>query len=354
MLRSDKRNFLFASIKQGPGVFVLFMVFVIAGCMLKPDAKVSRNARQPDWVLNTPVESGFLYGVGSGEVFGGNDASALSRAKDMARLELVKQIEVRVSGVVEQEIEEVTRNGLTKLTQKLRQSVKNRVPEFKLSHVTGVESHKSEDGKHVTVMVRLDVNKALQDLRRQIASLDTQLGDYASKLAQTPPGGLSTLRLVSPALVLSEQRAGLQARYNALAPGKRTAPLLTKAIQNLVRRIYQRIAQLKISVQPEGKAAQALQTGLIAQLTKKGIQISPEGQGDIQLFYKLRVNTIFREGTYFAITEGDIWIKDEAGRVVRALQAKAKGTSTDPKQAHSRSIAKLSDQLGRALLEALF
>lgn len=354
MLRSYKQNFLFASIKQCTGVFVLFMVFVIAGCMVKPDTKVSGDAHQPDWVLNTPVEPGFLYGVGSGEVFGGNDAGALSRAKDMARLELLKQVEVQVSGVVEQEIEEVTRNGLTKLTQKLRQSVKNRVPEFKLSHVTGVESHKAPNGKRVTVMVRLDVNKALQDLRRQIVSLDTQLGDYALKLVQTPPGGLSTLRLVSPALVLSEQRAGVQARYNALAPGKKRAPLLTKEIRDLVRQIYQRIAQLKISVQPEGKSARALQIGLIAQLTKKGIQISPEGQGDIQLFYDLRVNIISRDGTYFAITEGNIWVKDEAGRVVRALQAKAKGASTDPEEARSRSIGKLSGQLGKALLAALF
>jgi len=330
------------------------MAFVIVGCMSTPGGKGKRDGGQPDWILNTPVERGFLYGVGSAEIFGGNDAGALSRAKDMARVELVKQVEVEVSGEVEQEIEEVTRNNATQLTQNLRQSVKNRVPEFELSQVTGVESHKAANGKRVTVLVRLDVTKELQSLRRQIASLDEQLADYAQKLAQTAPGGMSTLRVISPALVLSEQRAGLQARYNALDPSKKTAPLLTLEIRNLVSQMYQRIAQLKISVQAEGQGARALRTGLIAQLTKKGIQISQSGQSDIQIVYNLHVNAVSREGTHFAITEGDIWIKDEAGRVVRALQAKAKGTSVDPEEARSRSIGKLSGQLGKALLEALF
>ncbi len=333
-------------------MFVL--LFVFSGCASAPGKQESRQESQPDWILDTPVEANFLYGVGAAEIFGGNDANALSRAKDIARVELVKQVEVEVSGEVAQEIEEVTRNGSTQLTESLRQSVKNRVPEFKLSHVTGVESHKDKQGKRVTAMVRLDVMKELQSLRRQIASLDEQLRDYAQKLAQTPPGGMSTLRVVSPALVLSEQRAGLQARYNALDPNKKTAPLLTKEIQDLVSKMYQRIAQLRISVQSEGRAVSALQTGLIGQLTKRGIQISESGQGDIQIVYNLRVNTVPRNGSYFAITEGDVWIKDEAGRVVRAFQAKAKGASVDPREARSRSIGKLSGQLGKVLLESLF
>ncbi len=357
MLRLNENLSFFISPLWGSRVFlVLLMALVVTGCMSKAPGTVKRagDELQPDWILNTPVERGFLYGVGAAEIFGGNDASALSRAKDMARVELVKQVEVQVSGEVEQEIEEVTRNESTQLTEKLRQSVKSRVPEFKLSQVTGVDSYKDDKGKRVTVMVRLDVMKELQSLGQQIASLDEQLADYAQKLAQTPPGGMSTLRVVSPALVLSEQRAGLQARYNALEPSKKTAPLLSPEIRDLLSQIYQRIAQLKISVKAEDRAARSLQTGLIAQLTKRGLQISESGQGDIQIVYNLHVNTVSRGGTHFAITEGDIWIKDEAGRVVRALQAKAKGTSVDPEEARSRSIAKLSGQLGKALLEALF
>jgi len=358
VLRLNQKNAVFTSLwRSKNSVFTLLLVLVVSGCMsTKTSDTIKRggDALQPDWILNTPVERGFLYGVGAAEIFGGNDANALSRAKDMARVELVKQVEVQVSGEVEQEIEEVTRNNSTQLTEKLRQSVKSKVPEFKLSQVKSVESYKDDRGKRVTVMVRLDVMQELQSLRQQVASLDEQLVDYAQKLALTPPGGMSTLRLVSPALVLSEQRAGLQARYNALEPGKKTSPLLTQEIRDLVSQMYQRIAQLKISVQAEGKSARALQTGLIAQLTKRGLQISQTGLGDIQIVYNLRVNVVSRGGTQFAITEGDIWIKDEAGRVVRALQAKAKGTSIDPEEARSRSIAKLSEQLGKALLEALF
>lgn len=354
MLRSDHKNILMGSLPLGLKLFVVwFGVFLLGACMSTPKIG-GGDTRQPDWILNTPVEPGFLYGVGSSEIFGGNDASALGRAKDIARVELVKQIEVKVSGEVSQEIEEVTRNGETKLTESLRQIVKNRVPEFELSHVKGVESHKASNGKRVTVLVRLDVKQELQALSNQISSIDQELAGYTQKLAQTPPGGMRTLRVISPALVLSEQRAGLQARYNALEPRKKIAPLLTKEIQTLVSQIYQRIAQLKISVEPEGEDVRALETALISQLTRKGIRISKRGHSDIQVVYNLRVNTISREGTFFAVTEGDVWIKDESGSVVRAFQAKAKGTSTDPEMAGSRSIAKLSTQLGKALLEALF
>lgn len=355
MLGLYEKNVLWLFLREGRGVFwLIFLAFFFTGCMGKAKVKSEGDTHQPDWILNTPVEPGFLYGVGSAEVFGGDDAGASGRAKDIARVDLVKQIEIKVSGEVSQEIEEITRNGKTKLTESLRQSVKNRVPEFELSNVTGAESHKAANGKRVTVMVKLDVNKELEALRNQISALDQELGDYARKLSEIPQGGLSRLRVIAPALVLSEQRAGLQARFNALEPRKQIAPLLSEEIKVLVRQIYQRIAQLKISVQPEGVGDRSMQTGLIAQLTKRGIKISPEGQGDIQLFYDLRVNNIPRGGTYFAMTEGDIWIKDEVGRVVRALQAKAKGTSTDPGESRSRSIRKLSGQLGKALLEALF
>jgi len=337
-------------------VFAMLLAgFLLAGCPANKSKPTHlEDVSQPGWVLNPPVSRGFLYGVGAAEVFGGDDAGASSRAKDVARLELVKQIEVKVSGEVSQEIEEVTRNGATRLTERLRQSVQNRVPEFTLSYLSAVESYKDEKGKHVTVLLRLDVTKELQSLKRQIASLDGQLGDYAQKLSQTPPGGMSTLRLVSPALVLAEERAGLQARYNALDPEKNPTPLLTKTHQALIQKIYARIAGLNISVQAEGPGIRSLRSGLMAHLSKKGIRISKNDGGDIQIVYNLQVNTVSREGAYYAITEGDVRIKDVSGRVVRTLLAKAKGVSSDRLEDRSRSIAKLSEELGKALIEALF
>ena len=54
------------------------------------------------------------------------------------------------------------------------------------------------------------------------------------------------------------------------------------------------------------------------------------------------------------ITEGNVFLKDEQGRIVKTIQAKAKGASADVKEAESRSIAKLSQQLGKELVDVLF
>ena len=49
-----------------------------------------------------------------------------------------------------------------------------------------------------------------------------------------------------------------------------------------------------------------------------------------------------------------MFLKDEQGRIVKTIQAKAKGASVDVKEAESRSITKLSQQLGKELVDVLF
>jgi len=319
----------------------------------KKTAKKRSAGGEPDWILNTPIEPGFLYGVGAGEIFGSDQANAIARAKDMARVELVKQISVNVSGEVDQEISETTKNGATSLTEKLRQAVKSRVPEYKLTHVTQSDSHKS--GKKVYALVQLNVTKELQGLRRQINDLDMQIDDYAQKFEQQDPHGMSAIRLVAPALILVDQRADLQARHNGLSSASSSSPLLTDEIREFVRKVYERIGEMRVAVNSDnGNANNSFQTALIADLTKRGIRVSNDGESDIQIVYKLDINNVRRDGSVFAITNGDIWIKDETGRVVKAFQAKAKGVSGDEREAQSRSIKKLSHQMGSELMSALF
>ncbi len=338
------------------GCMVIFSLLfgVMSGCVTTKGKPLVIESERPDWLLNTPIERNNLYGVGSAEIFGGNQAAALSRAKDFARLELVKQIEVNVSGRVEQEIREIVKNDTTSFTQSLSQTVSSRVPEFKLSHVVAVDSFHDEKSRQVAVLMKLDVNAEKTALAKQIASLDQQLIDIARQLESTKASGMSRIRLAAPALVIADQRAGLQERFNQLEAGRGSAPLMPGHIKELITRIYRLIGDIKVAVVPEGESVRSLQTALMSQLTSKGIKLSSPGQSDIEVSYSLHTNTMRRDGTVFAFTEGDIWIKDEKGRVVSAFQAKAKGASSDSRIAHARSIEKLSDQLGSALLRSLF
>jgi len=337
-------------------LLALLMMALLAGCQTaqKQKDRVEVTTDKPSWILNTPIKSGFIYGVGSAEVFGGNEAAALSRAKDFARIELIKQIEVEIQGSVEQEISEVTHNNKSEFTQQLRQTVSSKVPEFKLSHVEQVDSFRDEKNLQVAALIRLDVNKEVRSLTDQIASLDQQLVELSKQLAGMQGSSIARLRTGTSALVLADQRAGLQARLNQLQSGRQSEPLLTKPIRQLITKIYQITSQIKVSLRAKGKEIPALQTGLIAQLTQKGLTISDSKESDVEIVYALRTTDVKRGETYFSITEGDIWVKDEMGKIAMAVQEKAKGASVDVKLARSRSIKKLSTSLGGALISALF
>jgi len=337
-----------------PFLCVLFVIFVSA-CGGKSNVRHDgdqSSASQPGWVLNTPVEKGFLYGVGSAEVFGGDQSAAVARAKDMARVELVKQITVDVSGVVEQEISETLKGGVSSLTEKLRQQVKSQVPEFKLTNVSQVDSYQAD--RHVSALVRLDVAKELRILRDQISDLDSQISEYEELFNTNPKAGINAVRQVAPVLILVDQRGELQARYNALSGSSGSRALLPTEIRDFVGRIYARIGQLRVTIVAEGRSDSSMQTSLISNLTEKGLRISTGGVSDVTITYDLTTNVVRRNGSRYALTSGNIKIIDETGKVINAFQAKAKGVSVDAKEAKARSIIKLASRLSEEMMRALF
>lgn len=329
-------------------IIVIFTINMVA-CGGKKSVK-SKPGGQPDWVINTPIENGFLYGVGSAEIFGGNQAGATARAKDMARAELIKQIKVNISSEVEQEITEIVKNGVSDLTKKLRKAVKSQVPDFKLSNVKSTDSYQSKT--HISVLVQLNVTKELQILQRKMSELDMQIEEFQAKFKKIDGSGMSAIRIVSPVLVLIDQRGDLQSRYNALA--QTSVALIPIDIRDFVAKLYARIAQLTVIIEAQGIENSALKTGLISSLSKLGIRISDSGNSDLVVVYKLKINNVLQKGSYYAITNGEIWIKDELGKVVKAFDVKAKGVSSNEIEAQSRSIKKLSSKIGQEIMSALF
>ena len=106
----------------------------------------------------------------------------------MARLELVKQIEVNISGELEQEITETLQNNKSELTERLRQSVKGKVTSFELSHVMNVDSYFDESNKQVSILVRLDVNKELQSLHSRVEVIDQRFAEVVTEFENNETG----------------------------------------------------------------------------------------------------------------------------------------------------------------------
>ena len=200
-------------------------------------------------MIQPPIETGFLYGTGSAEVYAGDQADAAARAKDMARLELVKQIEVNISGELEQEITETLQNNKSELTERLRQSVKGKVTSFELSHVMNVDSYFDESNKQVSILVRLDVNKELQSLHSRIEVIDQHFAEVVTKFENNEKQGMRLLRLVASGLVLAEERSGIQARANTLSPTRQHVDVLTPEYRDIKRNANAIIGMLLTLIQ---------------------------------------------------------------------------------------------------------
>ena len=339
-------------------LIILAAMSLLVGCGGSPavTSKPTKNPTLPApvWLIQPPIETGFLYGTGSAEVYAGDQAGAAARAKDMARLELVKQIEVNISGELEQEITETLQNNKSELTERLRQSVKGKVTSFELSHVMNVDSYFDESNKQVSILVRLDVNKELQSLHSRIEVIDQRFAEVVTEFENNEKQGMELLRLVASGLVLAEERSGIQARANTLSPTRQHVDVLTPEYRDFMRKAYALIGMLKVHVAAQGADRNSLAAALTAELNNKGINISEAEQADIRVEYDLSLNNVVQGETTFVITEGNVFLKDEQGRIVKTIQAKAKGASVDVKEAESRSIAKLSQQLGKELVDVLF
>src|SRR6056297_1125489 len=73
----------------------------------KPD---SDSSRTPGWITSPPAGTTYVYGVGSAKIFA-DTASAINRAQDDARSELLKRLEVTVSGETRTSAARRVKNG---------------------------------------------------------------------------------------------------------------------------------------------------------------------------------------------------------------------------------------------------
>ena len=198
------------------------------------------------------------------------------------------------------------------------------------------------------------IRDRLQSLHSRIEVIDQRFAEVVTEFENNEKQGMGLLRLVASGLVLAEERSGIQARANTLSPTRQHVDVLTPEYRDFTRKAYALIGMLKVHVAAQGADKNSLAAALTAELNNKGINISEAEQADIRVEYDLSLNNVVQGETTFVITEGNVFLKDEQGRIVKTIQAKAKGASVDVKEAESRSIAKLSQQLGKELVDVLF
>ena len=302
----------------------------------------------PDWINNPPQRSGFAYGVGSGDLW--NDkADAARRAGDAARVNLVSQLRVTVSGDFSSRVQERKTTGKqTELVQTVQNTIRSKVPSVELDEVKVTDTF--FENKFAYALAELDRVKAANRLSAQITDLEQQVISINAK----PRIGttLQKLRVVLPALTLFAQRDRL-ADQLALVGTQRKKPALSDALQTIESDIYALFNQLQVRISMTDSGAQEIAAGVIEALTEQGVRINDRGAYDLMIQVSATLNPVEKNKTHFVFADSRVTIKDANDRILSTFSKQAKGASGYASLAQAKAEKNVANMLAKELATAL-
>lgn len=309
------------------------------------------QAGAPSWLTNTPAMPGMAYGVGSIEVFG-NKTDALKRAGELARVDLVSQLKVTVSGDFSSDVTEISgSNRDSEVRRVMRNHVRSQVAPVELDEAQIIKTHL--DGRYAYALAELDRAKAAARLRRDISDVEQQLADIA--LLQPQGTRLQQLQPLLPALTLFAKRERIAERL-ALVSMDRRKPGLNGELQGLQQRIDQLIDQLQVTVSFEDDGAEEISGGIIEALTDQGLRLADAG-ADLVFEVNAVLSSKQQRGSFYVFADSRVTIRDGAGRALSSFSKQAKGVSglqDVARQKAARNVAKLlGEELAVALVDKI-
>ncbi len=330
------------------GIFgTLALSTLLVACGSNPTK--SSVASEPDWIVNEPVKSGIVYGVGSAEVYT-NDAEALQRARDAARVAMVQKLKVTVSGSFSQDTQETRKTGQqTKLVQTVRNTITSSIPQAQFDNLKVQGSYVAKGTAYS--LVSLDRVKAASLLRRRIGELDMQATDLAASTATNLPT-LKQLQVMLPALTFIEQREQLAEQAQLVDVNSRR-PRKDDMLVSVEKRIQALLDTLVVTLSASDQQGKKIRSGLSQYLTDMGLRISNQG-GDLQLLYGAQLREVEKGGRFIVFASGQVQIKDANGRLLSEFSKEAKGVSgASSAQAQVKAVHNLAENLGKELAISL-
>ena len=319
----------------------------------KPQGNGSSQTQSgsPSWLTNTPEMPGMAYGVGSIEVYG-NKTEALKRAGELARVDLVSQLKVTVSGDFSSDVTERSGSHRESEVQRvIRNHVRSQVPPVELDEAQVIKTHL--DDRYAYALAELDRAKAAARLRRDIADVDEQLREVAAK--QPQGNRLQQLQPLLPAMNMFAQRERLGERL-ALVSLDRKRPRPDADLLALQERINVLIDQLQVSIELQDSGAEEIGGGIIEALTEQGMRIT-NGGADLIFEVNATLSSKEQNGSYYVFADSRVTIRDGSGRALSSFSKQAKGVSglaDVARQKAARNVAKLlGEELAIALVDKI-
>ena len=338
---------------------------MLAACAGMPSTDTDQTAAQraeaaslaalngaPEWSVNPPHRSGMAYGVGSIEVIG-DAASAVRRAGELARIDLVSQLRVTISGDFSSITTETNASGqATSVQRRVQQKVRSQVAEVTLDEVIIKEASVANGTAYA--LAELDRNAAAARLRQQITEVEQQLDQYA----QVQPEGdtLQQLRVMLPVLNLLAERQAYADKLALVAMDNKAAPLLANHRQ-LQQRVLDLLDTLVVKVNFSNATARSMSGELLQALTSQGLKVQQAGSYDLLFDVSAERSNRTQDNRYYAFVKARVQIQDADQRVLSSFSDTARGISgleTVAWQKASEAVAeKLQTELANTLAERL-
>ncbi len=321
---------------------------MLVACM---GAQPTKSKGKPDWIVNEPSKSGHVYGVGSAEIYT-DEAEALRRAQDAARVTMIQKLKVTVTGSFSQNTEETRATGQqTQLVRTVKNTIGSQIPRAELSDVDVVDSYADTQKGVVYTLVHLDRVKATAKLRRQINELDMQITERSDKTSEHLPT-LQQLQSLLPALKWVAKRDKLVEQAALVDPQGRHI-VKDDYLKAVEARIEKLLDTLVVTVKAENQEARGIRSGLVESLTKTGLRVSQDS-GDLNLTYAATLRPVEKAGRFYVFAGGRVTIKEAGGRVLSEFSKEAKGVSAVSMElAQDKAIQNLASVLGDELAASL-
>jgi hypothetical protein len=339
--------------------FKIFLVtaaatFLLTGCMssslTSPKAATDNGSDSiPSWVYSPPQLGGYVYGVGMASIYS-TPAEAMQRAQENSRVELIKQLRVKVAGETEASVKREIDQGKSKITRTVFNYAKSSIEETELPGIKVINTAVSRKDKQAFALAELNRAEAEMDITERLEAVENQIDIIANK----PLTGnkVKDIKKLIPALKLIEKRNKLASDLKLVSNMSDESLEKEKHIK-LRSKIAELIDSLVIVIKP-GSSGENLSSGIRKALSNQGVRVRMSGGGDLYLKFSASLNTVFKNGVYFTFATGQASVMDKNNDIVSEFSTKVKDGSGDKNLSVKRAVEKLADELGELTAKGIF
>jgi hypothetical protein len=320
---------------------IAIFALLIVACQSAPMAG-GDSSGLPQWVTELPIKKGFAYGVGSAPV-SSDEATAAQLARQRARFDLIKGLQVNVSG----EFYSSTELNNTELTQTVRQTIRNRVDETELTQIEILDSYFDKKKRVVYVLAELNRLTVARQLSREINEIDLSLDVFK-------PAGrdrLENIQSYLPIVKKIENRDQIIKKI-MLVSGKDYESTDDGLADKILFDFGQMLSDLVVGLAPLDRVSEALTNGIAEQLTQQGFTIGQDNY-DLIISYKVAQQLREQDSIYYSFALGEATLTDSSGNVIKQVSKQVKAASSYADSASKQALTKLAEYLGSVAVSAL-